>query len=126
MRMDGKTRAALAANVRTLMAAVGWSQVELSRRSGVAQRTISNLLRPETGSTTVETVTALAGAFGVEPWALLVPGLPPDVAQSPALRILIDNYLHAGPQGRRALDRIGELEAAHSADDPPLTTTRPR
>jgi len=116
MMMDGKTRAALAASVRTLMGAHGWSQSDLARRSGVAQRTISNVLRPETGSATIETVVALAKAFQVEPWALLLPEIPVEALQSPALRILIDNYLHASPEGRRALERIGAVEAAHSPD----------
>ena len=125
MVMDGKTRRAVAANVKLLMEAAGWNQTQLAEKSGVAQRTISNLLRPETGSSTIETVAAVAAALGTEAWVLMLDDITPELARSPALRILVDNYLHASPDGKRALDRIGEAEAAYSAD-PGRTSSKQR
>ena len=43
------TRETLARNLKALMDEAKWNQVELSKRSGVSQRQISNILRQETG-----------------------------------------------------------------------------
>lgn len=64
----------LARELRALIEARQLSQSTLARMSGVAQKTISNVLN-YTDSTdrhaTIETVEALARALGLQPWELL-------------------------------------------------------
>lgn len=61
-------------NVRREMDARGWSQLDLSEKSGIAQSYISGILKGNFASrfTTVEKI---ATAFGVHPSALLLPPL---------------------------------------------------
>lgn len=83
-----KTREILAANLERLMAEAdgdGRTQIGLKRASGVAQATIGRILRRETDAT-IDTVQALALAFELHAWQLLVPNL--DVKQPPTLRSL--------------------------------------
>lgn len=67
----------LARNLSKLMAASEdlRSQSALSRRSKVAQTTISNYLAPDsyTGSPSLDKIAALARAFGLEAWHLIHP-----------------------------------------------------
>ena len=53
--------------VKALRQQNGWSQLELARRSGVAQPTISFLEKGATRRPSVETVAKLALALGVTP-----------------------------------------------------------
>lgn len=68
------------------------SELALAKRSGVAQSTINRLLKRQVGAS-VDTVDALADAFGVHPWLLIHPN--PDLQRQEAefyarMRALID------------------------------------
>jgi transcriptional regulator with XRE-family HTH domain len=70
----------------------GWSQQELAKRSGISQRQISNLLSG-TQSASLDTAEAIAQAFDLETWHMLIraTGLPPkDLAR---LRRVIAAFL---------------------------------
>lgn len=73
-----KPRAVLAQNLKALMGAkVGpTSEMDLARRSGVAQATIGRIKRQEVASS-IETVSEIAAAYGLEGWQLLVAGMDP-------------------------------------------------
>jgi len=73
-----KPRDMLAQNLTALMAGKidKESQSALKRRSGVAQSTIGRILKGQVNYR-IETVAALAKAFNLEPWQLLVPNLDP-------------------------------------------------
>ena len=62
----------IALRVRELREKRGWSQSELSRRSGVAQATISRIEARETGGVDFEVLELLADALDVHPSALIV------------------------------------------------------
>ncbi len=75
-RMDKKTIFILATNVAREMAARGWNQVQLAKKSGVAQTNISSLLRilKDPGAEpnpTLETIEGIARAFGASSSMLL-------------------------------------------------------
>lgn len=64
----------LARRLRALIESRQLSQSTLARMSGVAQKTISNVLNYSGASdrhATIETVEALARALGLQPWELL-------------------------------------------------------
>jgi transcriptional regulator with XRE-family HTH domain len=106
------TRDTLARNLTVLMAEAGWNQVELAKRSGVSQRQISNILRKESGCS-VEHADALARAFGLQGWHLIMPTLPADVRNG-ALPLLMERYAASSAEGRKAIDRVAELESRYS------------
>jgi transcriptional regulator with XRE-family HTH domain len=68
----------LAQNLRALMGSKRGptSQPTLKVKSKVSQATIGRILRLETSATT-ETIAALATAYGLEAWQLLVAGMDP-------------------------------------------------
>lgn len=113
--MDGKTRAALARNVRTLRAWHKLSQAELGAKADLAQTLISYLEQPDGKSPTLSTIEAVAAALRVPAWALLLPDLPTEPAVTRNLDRLATTYLHVGTDGRETLDKIAESEARYYA-----------
>lgn len=109
------TRETLALNLALLMRRAGVNQVELAKKSGVSQRQISNILRRETGCS-IEHADALARAFGLQGWHLIMPTLTADIA-SGAIALLIERYAAASEDGRRAIDRVAELESRYSKNN---------
>ena len=107
---------AFASNVRRLMGHLGWTQSKLEAESGVAQTTVSNLLRY--GSTaekvsTLETVEAIAKAFRVEPWKLQIPDVPIEMLLNEQLDQLMSTYATISPEGRESIWRVAESEARY-------------
>lgn len=101
----------LATNLKRLMEAkVDLStQAKLASRSGVNQKTISNYLNPQQrpdgkkgrpASAKLAEVELIAGAFGLEVWELLVPGLDPN--RRPTFQPLSE-------QERRLYERLAEV-----------------
>ena len=58
--------------VRELREAKGWSQVELSERSGVRRPTISAIENAQTSGVDFDVLERLANALGVDPGFLIV------------------------------------------------------
>lgn len=81
---DLKIRQVLADNLTALAKAHGkWamrglvpSQTGIGKKAGVDQKTVARILTKKQGAT-VDMLSALADAFRVEVWHLLVPGLDP-------------------------------------------------
>lgn len=65
--------------LKELMRQRGWTQRDLSMASGISQRQISNLVKG-TQSATLDTAEAIAQAFDLQTWHLLIrtTGLPPN------------------------------------------------
>ena len=59
-------RCGIAHQIRAMRADRGWTQVELARRLGTVQRTISRLENPGYGKLSVTTLLRLASVFEVE------------------------------------------------------------
>lgn len=87
-----------------------WNQVELAKKSGVSQRMISSILSKESGCS-VETADALAHAFGLNGWHLIMPGLTEDLLKSGAVQDLLDSYVNASPEGRALIDAMALRES---------------
>lgn len=68
------TKLIISQNLERLMADRNWTQLDLSRRAGIGQTTISHIVRD--GATTAQTLGHIARAFRLESWVLLVPDLP--------------------------------------------------
>ena len=112
------TSAILAKNLARLLAigaahGLPSNQSALSRRSGVAQKTISNWLDPTRGVAPVlDKLELVADVYRLEVWQLLVPDLPDDMLLMGHLKRLVANYGHIkNPSARRYIDQIAEAEA---------------
>ncbi len=112
MNMDRKTLNTLAQNIRMLMKHYQQSQEALAKKTGISQKTICNMINP--GATkkgpAIDNVTAIAKAYGLETWHLLVPNQPIETLLSKSIEKLIDNYTLVSNEGRQNLDRISERE----------------
>lgn len=109
-----KTLAVLSENVRGLMTLRQWSEHELAQVSGVAQKTINNLLNLR-GSCTVTTAELIARAFGLTAWQLLMQDLPTQIQTSPTLSALVGDWLNASAEGRELISKIAHREG-HRGD----------
>ena len=129
--MDSRATRALAVNVRNLMEAHSpkLSQAALAQRAGVSQRAISYLVNyrdVQDRHPGTDTAEAVAGAFGIPLWQILIPDIPLEVLLSGQLTKLVENYRDAPPEGRASVDRVAESEAKLSVQtfDPPISGDR--
>lgn len=92
----------------------GMSEMDLSKKSGVAQKTINNILRKKTAAN-IDTVDALAAVFGLNLWHLIMPDLPEELIKSKSIEKLYSSYVNSSNEGRDLIERIAEREAAHTS-----------
>jgi transcriptional regulator with XRE-family HTH domain len=105
----------LAVNLTALMLRRDWAQAQLAAKSGVSQRHISNVLRKKT-SCSVQSLEALAGAFGLPGWLLLIEDLEVELMDSPSIPRLVKHFSSAGPDGRDLVSRQAERESVHNLE----------
>jgi transcriptional regulator with XRE-family HTH domain len=68
--------------LKTARTLKGWTQVELARRSGVSQRTVTDIERGIILNPTWETANRLASALGVEPQQIFaIPQIPVEASR---------------------------------------------
>jgi transcriptional regulator with XRE-family HTH domain len=84
----------LAANTRALMDRRGWKQERLAKAAGLSQTHVGNVLRKEVEPTTA-VIAALAKAFEIPHWLLLVPNLPIELLDSNEVPALLQTWLAA-------------------------------
>lgn len=104
----------IAHNVRALMDMRKWSEYDLEKASGVAQKTINNVLNKRTFCG-IDTADSLAHAFGLQGWHLLIPELPDELLDSPSLAKLVGDWAHASDEGRKHIAHVAEQEAKYNA-----------
>lgn len=103
-------RETLIKNLRFLMKKEKLSEDMLGKRSGVAQKTINNILNGES-SPTIDTLDKLAGAFGLNSWHLILQDLPENLIHSPSIAKLYKAYISASEEGRELIDHVAAREA---------------
>lgn len=119
MCMKYSVREVLAHNVRRLMDSEPEeglkSQVKIAKRSNkpggkrVAQTAVGYLLRPTSRvSPKLDTITAVAEAFGKEPWQLLHPTMGERVQQAPEL---VQHYEIANDRDRDIIRRVLNMDS---------------
>jgi transcriptional regulator with XRE-family HTH domain len=111
------TMAAVARNLRTLMEREAMTQLKLAKKSGVSQRTISNVLN-ESHEPGVETVDQLARVFKLDGWQLQMPDLPPELLGSELVDRTVGALVQASPKGREMIADLAEREAHYSKTKP--------
>ncbi|HET6631553.1 MAG TPA: helix-turn-helix transcriptional regulator [Rhodanobacteraceae bacterium] len=119
--MHNDATLAIRDNVRRLMNDRGMSQRALAKAAGVSQSSVGYLLRYRDINDrhpTTSTIEAIAGAFGVQTWQLLIPEMPLELLTSPRMAALLLNYKDAAPEGRANLERIAESEKRYALSPP--------
>jgi transcriptional regulator with XRE-family HTH domain len=87
------------------------TQAQLAAKSGVAQKTISNI--ETTGTTTTGKIAAVAAGLGIQPFALFIPEIS-DIKTAKQLDRLITHFLESSAEGKEAIGRTAEAEARYS------------
>ena len=85
---------------------------KLATKSGVSERMIGYILAKEKVPT-IEVADALASAFDLPGWMLLMPDLPVRIAKTGKLQSLIVKYARSSDEGREYIDRVAEHEAKY-------------
>jgi transcriptional regulator with XRE-family HTH domain len=101
-------------NLDFLMEENGDSTYTLAKRAGMSQRTVANIVGRLQEKVSLEQAEALAGAYGLEGWHMIMPNLTDDLRRSPALKKLYEGYVSASPEGRKHIDMVAAREAAYS------------
>lgn len=109
------TRDNLVGNLQWLMTTTGWNQVEVAKRSGVSQKSISKILRREMVPT-IELADKLAAAFGLSGWHIIMPDLPRDLVGSTSLERLFKDFISSDQAGRELIQHVAAREAKHGAN----------
>lgn len=105
----------LARNVRYLMQKHGDTQASLSKRAGITQSNVYYVVGTDR-HVRLDTVEAIASAYGLNAWHLINPSLPQDLVDSPAISRLINTYINATPEGRALIDAVSDREARYAKD----------
>jgi transcriptional regulator with XRE-family HTH domain len=108
-RSNQTTRDTIADNLRALLDLREWSEHQLAHKSHVAQKTINNILHRRSACS-VETAEALAQAFNLAGWHLLIPGLAKEIGDSPSLQMLVQDWMTASKDGRALIEMIAKRE----------------
>lgn len=109
------TRETLARNMHFLMERGDLKQTALAKKSGVGQRTISNMLNPDGPSPALSSVTAVANAFGLTEWDLIRPNLISEIESNVNIKDLMEAFEQATPEGKQHIIRIAEREAEYQS-----------
>lgn len=103
-----------ASNMRTLMRREGINGVELGKKSGKGQKTVSNVVSPTSSiAPTLTTVEQLLKPFRIEPWTTFIPDMPESRDALQDLNNLMRIYLSLDANGRAMVLRAAELEARY-------------
>jgi transcriptional regulator with XRE-family HTH domain len=87
---------------------------DLAKKSGVTKRMIQYVLNKERVPS-IDVAAALAGAFSINGWQLLVPNLKSELARCGQLEKLVQNYQRANPDAQRYLDGVAERESIYNS-----------
>ena len=112
--MDGDTKRLLARRVRALREAHGWSQRDLGKRAGVAQKTISNMENVDAirKAPKLDIVEKVARALGCDLWKLLMPDQDEDEQE------LLSVYRRMHRSDKETLRKISSALASQRGQDP--------
>lgn len=111
------------------MAKNSMSQAALAQKSGVSQRTISNILNPESDpnySPTLNNIEKISNALGVSPWQMLIGAVPVDVIASKDIDKLVHSFTSVSSEGREAILSVSQREVRYQHALPPQSSEKIR
>jgi transcriptional regulator with XRE-family HTH domain len=97
-------------NLKILMKYHEDTQTTLSQKSGVSQKTISNMLNPgDDTSPNLDTVAMIAKAYKLQTWHMIYPNAGLDILINTSIEKFIENYAHADKDMREAWAQVAEV-----------------
>jgi len=105
-----------ARNLEILMNYHRDTQTSLAEKSGVSQKTISNMLNPgDDTSPNLANVALIASAYKLQTWHLLLPSATVDILVNSSIEKLVANYSLANNEEREAWARVAELSSKYKS-----------
>ena len=98
----------LAINLRWLMERDKLSEGDVAKKAGIDKKTINNILNRR-NEPQLDIVEAVAKAFGLEPWQLLVDGMGEAMTRDGKLGSLIEAYAKTDDSGRESMLKVAEI-----------------
>jgi len=86
------------------------TKAELSKKSGVSPRMIAYILSKERAPS-IEVTDALASAFGLTGWQIIMPNLSVEAIRNGKLEKLINDYSRSSDSGKELIETIADHEA---------------
>jgi transcriptional regulator with XRE-family HTH domain len=103
-----------AKNLEILMTYHQDTQTTLAVKSGVSQKTISNMLNPgDDTSPNLSNVALIAAAYKLQTWHMLLPNATVEILINSSIERLVQNYSLANPEEREAWAKVAELSAKY-------------
>lgn len=102
---DPVARHVLGQNLRSELNKREWSESELSRRTGVSQKQVNNIVRERNGCS-VEALHYIARAMSLPTWWLTLDGASESEALPSRAERVMRSYLSCSAAERAAFDRI--------------------
>lgn len=99
------------ANVSALMSQARQVEVrreDIAAKARISLRSLGYQLQGK-HSPTLRTIEAVASAFGLQPWQLLLPGLSVDLLLDKSVAHTLGAYLSASAPERHAIDKVVDL-----------------
>lgn len=111
-RSQTRTTEALSENLTILLEQEKLSYAGLAKRTKprVSPKTIGNMVNG-VGAPRLDKVEAIARAFDLEGWQLLIPGLTAEKSSAAGVKRLFSAYQSAGEEGRRHIEVVADREA---------------
>lgn len=107
----------LARNIDLLFKYHGDTQQTQEQRSGVSQKTISNMLHPgDDKSPNLSKVAAIAAAYKLRTWHFLLPNASIEILLNSSVEKLVDNYIHIDKESRDTVLRVAENSARYQSE----------
>jgi len=108
------TQKIIAKNLKKLIDKHQLTQSLLAKKTGVSQKTISNILNPNyDGNVTTQSVEKIAKHFGLQTYEMMIPNFPID-EPSTGIEKVISCYASSSTTGRENIKRVAELEVRYS------------
>lgn len=105
----------VANNLKKLMKKHELTQAVLSEKTGLSQKTISNVINANsTTSITTSTLDSLADFFKIKTYHLLIDSLPTEELESKSIERVISCYAIANKESRDNIKRVAELESRYT------------
>lgn len=107
-----------ARNLRMLMEHYGHTQMKLKERSGISQKTISNILNPnsDVSSPQFDHMVALASVYNIEVWHMLIPNAEIGMLLNRQIEKVVTNYTQVDKDSRENIARIAENEMRYCSN----------
>ena len=107
------TQSVVLANLRMLRERRGDTIRDIAHRSGVPRSTVERIFSGKS-EITINNAGALAAAYGLEGWHLLMKRLPEDLEQTKSIARLYKAYFASTREGREHITMVADREARYS------------